>query len=493
MKSTELFRKHSGPCACVLVLFAALLCTTMLGTLTVVADTEPNDDFATAESIATGMHTGDVDGTDVNDYYNLTLGGTDLTVYVNVTVPNPLTIDLYLHSQSQAEVASDTGVSGDVATVTFAFETDEWTYIQINRTVGFGSYDLEVTVVDAMLPEIVHDAVAQGWVNNTIAITANVTDNVAVNNVSLDYTNVTTGLRYNETMTLVDGNYTYSIPAPTSTGTIEYFIWANDTSDNENRTANSTITISFDTEPPQITHTPVTSATVGVAFNISATVTDNAGVAQVNISYTDVNDDSHNVSMTLVTGDTYNYTMPAQTSEGDITYFIWANDKSDNEVRTESYTITITGDTTAPTITHTPVESATADKEKSIEATITDDVSVESATLYYRKKGDTTYTDITMSVSGDTYTATIPASAMTTDGVEYYITATDGTNSARSPTTGAHEIEVTEEEPLDMMWIYIAIAVIIIIVIIIAAVVASRRRGAPPEESFEEEEPPTTE
>ncbi|MEE9507061.1 MAG: ammonia-forming cytochrome c nitrite reductase subunit c552 [Thermoplasmata archaeon] len=50
-----------------------------------------------------------------------------------------------------------------------------------------------------------------------------------------------------------------------------------------------------------------------------------------------------------------------------------------------------------------------------------------------------------------------------------------------------------EEAPLDMMWIYLALAVIIIIVVIIAVVAASRRRGAPPEEPYEEEEPPTIE
>jgi len=201
--------------------------------------------------------------------------------------------------------------------------------------------------------------------------------------------------------------------------------------------------------------------------------------------------------MVLTTGDTYNYTMPAQPSAGTMNYFIWAKDAVDNENATESYTIDVTGDTEAPAISHDPVESATADKEITIEATITDNVGVQSATLYYRTEGDATYTSATMSVSGDTYTATVPASAVTTDGVEYYISATDGVNEATSPAanpeTSPHEIEVTEEAPLDMMWIYLALAVIIIIVVIIAVVAASRRRGAPPEEPYEEEEPPTIE
>jgi hypothetical protein len=389
MKSTELFRKYSGPYVCVLVLFAALLCTVMLGTTIVIAQ-------------------------------------------------------------------------------------------------------------DTEAPEIDHTPVTEGWVGVEILISATVTDNVEVDEVWLNYTNVT-GDGFNVSMTQDGDAYTYSIPAQTSAGTADYFIWVNDTEDNQNLTATSTITVSVDSEAPDIDHEPVTTANAGVTFNISATVTDNAAVDEVHLDYTDVDGARHNVTMILVTGDTYNYTIPAQSSAGTLEYFIWANDTSDNQNLTGNYTIDIqAADTTAPTITHTPVESATADKEVSIEATITDDVSVESATLYYRKEGDTTYTHITMSVSGDTYTATIPDSAVTTDGVEYYISATDGVNvatsPATSPTTSPHEIEVTEEAPLDMMWIYIAVAVIIIIVIIVAAVAASRRRGAPPEEEpFEEEEPPTTE
>jgi len=93
-----------------------------------------------------------------------------------------------------------------------------------------------------------------------------------------------------------------------------------------------------------------------------------------------------------------------------------------------------------------------------------------------------------MSKSGNTYTATIPASAVTTDGVEYYISATDAaTNIKRSPTTGAHEIEVKEEAELPWLWIIIVIIIIVIVIVVIA--VAARRKG--PE--FPEEEPPEEE
>jgi predicted CXXCH cytochrome family protein len=50
-----------------------------------------------------------------------------------------------------------------------------------------------------------------------------------------------------------------------------------------------------------------------------------------------------------------------------------------------------------------------------------------------------------------------------------------------------------EEPPIDMMWIYIALAVVMILVIVIAAVAASRRGRLPPEEPLDDEMPPTEE
>jgi hypothetical protein len=50
-----------------------------------------------------------------------------------------------------------------------------------------------------------------------------------------------------------------------------------------------------------------------------------------------------------------------------------------------------------------------------------------------------------------------------------------------------------EEAPMDMIWIYTALAVVIILVLVIAAVAASRRGRLPPEEPLEDEMPPTDE
>jgi len=101
-------------------------------------------------------------------------------------------------------------------------------------------------------------------------------------------------------------------------------------------------------------------------------------------------------------------------------------------------------DTTPPTITHTPVTTANINTAVTITATVTDNVAVQTVTLNYRTVGTAAFTSVAMTPGvGNTYTATIPATAVTTAGVEYYIVATDTSNNqARVPTTGTYTITV---------------------------------------------------
>lgn len=90
-------------------------------------------------------------------------------------------------------------------------------------------------------------------------------------------------------------------------------------------------------------------------------------------------------------------------------------------------------DKQAPSITHTPQKMASANSSLqqpiAIAATITDGCSVSSATLFYRKKGDTTFISAGMTASGSAYSASIPLSLITDNmsGIEYYIEAKDNT------------------------------------------------------------------
>jgi hypothetical protein len=68
-------------------------------------------------------------------------------------------------------------------------------------------------------------------------------------------------------------------------------------------------------------------------------------------------------------------------------------------------------------------------------ATITDDTTkVASATLFYRNTGEEAWITTPMDHIGDNYSVTIPASNVTTAGVEYYIKAVgDASNTAYKP------------------------------------------------------------
>lgn len=105
-------------------------------------------------------------------------------------------------------------------------------------------------------------------------------------------------------------------------------------------------------------------------------------------------------------------------------------------------------DTAPPVITHTPIIYWRNNTAIVINATITDDTSVESAVLFYRKATERTYIAVQMSTaSHNVWAGTIPGSAVTSVGLEYYIWTTDGRNNATTPvytvtvpTTTAHII-----------------------------------------------------
>lgn len=101
----------------------------------------------------------------------------------------------------------------------------------------------------------------------------------------------------------------------------------------------------------------------------------------------------------------------------------------------------------APVITHTPQTAASANNGATtgitLTATLTDGCSISSATLYYRKTGDTAYVNTPLSLSGGSYSATIPQALITdnTAGIDYYLEAKDsGNNASTYPSTPPKKI-----------------------------------------------------
>ena len=88
-------------------------------------------------------------------------------------------------------------------------------------------------------------------------------------------------------------------------------------------------------------------------------------------------------------------------------------------------------DTMAPDLYHSPVYNTFTGTNLVISATVTDNLSVSKASLYFRTVGETQWKTAIMNKLNDKYSAIIPADQITTAGLEYYIEATDGINVTR--------------------------------------------------------------
>ena len=131
------------------VLFVSVV-TVLLLSATVIGDTEPNDDFATAEQVSAGSYDGALDcgwfSCDDYDYYKVTLVAGQI-IYVNVT-STPQTSVTLSDEQKDAKDYSGTGTSHEVFWVTSSSAPSSFTcYIKVHRLNGEGPYDMEVSIV----------------------------------------------------------------------------------------------------------------------------------------------------------------------------------------------------------------------------------------------------------------------------------------------------------------------------------------------------------
>lgn len=102
-------------------------------------------------------------------------------------------------------------------------------------------------------------------------------------------------------------------------------------------------------------------------------------------------------------------------------------------------------DTMAPNIYHSPVASAFTGSNLVLSATITDNLNIVYANLYYRIAGEDTWNTIRMNKLNDKYSAIIPAAYVTLAGIEYYIEAFDGVSfTSKGGAEGYYTVTVQE-------------------------------------------------
>lgn len=105
-------------------------------------------------------------------------------------------------------------------------------------------------------------------------------------------------------------------------------------------------------------------------------------------------------------------------------------------------------DTMAPNIYHDGVYSAFTGGKLIISATANDNLQIDKVELFYRVTGTESWRTVTMTAVNDRYSAVIPSSDVTTDGLEYYIRAFDGVNYAYKG-TAEQPYAITVSEAVD--------------------------------------------
>jgi len=190
-----------------------------------------------------------------------------------------------------------------------------------------------------------------------------------------------------------------------------------------------------DTQPPQISnvqHTPA-SPTDQDQVTVSATITDNVGVSSATLYYDD-GSGSRNTAMTG-SGSSYSAKIGPFAAGKTVTYHVEAKDAAGNTAKSSpgSFTVTAGGDKEAPQVSnvqHTPATPTDADSV-TITATITDNVGVTSATVYYNDGSG--LQNKAMTGSGSSYSADIGKFAAGKT-VSYYVEAKDAAgNTGKSP------------------------------------------------------------
>ena len=343
------------------------------------------------------------------------------------------------------------------------------------------THGFSVVGADRAPPQITHTTIADGQLAGTaVTVEATIVDaGSGVNTAALFYrvTGAASFLRLDMTAGAA-GAYSAEIPAtaviPPS---VEYYIAATDGASPANTATQpagapasvTTFTVTqLDTAAPIITHTPVADGqTAGGDVVIIAEVTDPSGVGTVTLFYRTSGAGAFSSLAMTGGGDERRATIPgASVQAPGVDYYVQAADAAMTPNTgtapagapgtTHSFTV-LTVDSNGPTIVHTPITGTRAPGGALvIGAEITDASGVASATLMYRTTGAGMFTSLAMT-GGPMYSASIPASAVASPGVEYYLVAVDSAaaaNSAAHPagapaTVHGFAVGTVEVEPND--------------------------------------------
>ena len=333
----------------------------------------------------------------------------------------------------------------------------------------------QVNIVDTKGPEIIHTPVLTEREGKSIEISARLVDpvDIAPQGAFLYYQGVGEAEFTQIPLELKTlDEYAATIPAQPDMGQVRYRITAQDKQGNSSSAPAFGVPYAIeitDGTPPKIAHIPITSAQEKQEIPILVTVTDNVEVASVVVFHKgpDKTTFAETALEAIADKDDWQGFIPAASNVGELLYYIQANDTNQNKITepedtTKPFVINIT-DTTPPEIAHTRVLTEGVGKEIRLDATVTDNLSVKSVTLYYRDKDAKAFTEVEMATitpgNLNLYSADIPAFEDITT-IYYYITAVDEAGTAayeppsaeQNPET-AWKIEITDKTPPEITYL----------------------------------------
>lgn len=307
---------------------------------------------------------------------------------------------------------------------------------------------------------------------------------------------VTRQVKMNETYA---DTYLATIPAQGARGIVYYYIEAADEFGNtgqcpinytiQSQLYNFTV---IDGVLPEIRHESLQEFYVGDDIEIPAYV-DDILLLNVSLSYTGVDMVYHAyvpMEQDLSDGTLFKATIPAQTNIGEIEYNISAYDESGNFNITTQFTALVI-DQTVPLINSVIPEYLENQTMVRIRANVTDNVAVQTVTLYYKAVGGDIWVQREMpNAGGDYYEFTIPAQ----DGsgvIYYYVNATDtsGNQASTIPQQGEYEIEVVGVGPNYTLYIILGAVLAVLLVVLVFLVIRKYSKPAEADEPLEDDGP----
>lgn len=133
------------------------------------------------------------------------------------------------------------------------------------------------------------------------------------------------------------------------------------------------------------------------------------------------------INSSLLSPDELSYTDENVEPSVDYYYYFTVMDTDMHESKASNVVVCTPTESEPPVITHTPITNCTKGDTVVFTASITDNVAVTGATLHYRFKNSAAWGTLNMNnTNGTNYRAQLNAYAAA--DIEYYITATDGTN-----------------------------------------------------------------